>query len=342
MQLERKAKQPTGGPEVRRAFPEQSRGGPERGSENALSIWTRNAMSECLCGDPALRLLSPDRKRIVPAKKRDLRRERRRICHSGIHGTAAPNAVPDVKTAMYTGVMPNLTGMPPSWRRQPLSTFRWKKTGMGTISWSRRMARLWPVLPLTSFIRTPMHGVPKPGWWWRSAWICNFILSPNARSGSMKDSQRTGATDMRMSTSAAPAKTSIRQTGAFRSSWIFRSATKKSSTNRCCRKSILKSIWSSTTTRSNVSPAAESPGKMRGSATMAGSLSPRCSVLNMASRFTSIRPAASLSAEAGFIILTGRIRKTRQESRGLTRRSLQCDDCFALLAGALSSIHSMS
>ena len=78
---------------------------------------------------------------------------------------------------------------------------------------------------------------------------------------------------------------------------------------------------------------------MRDSATMVGSLSPRCSVLNTASRFTSIRPAASLSAEAGFITSTARIRKNRQGNQGLTRRSLPFDYCLALLAAALNSSH---
>ena len=101
----------------------------------------------------------------------------------------------------------------------------------------------------------------------------------------------------------------------------------------------MKSIWSSTTTRSNVSPAEENPGKVRGSATMDGSSSPRCSALNMAFHSTSIRPAASLSAEAGFITSTARIRKNRQGNQGLTRRSLPYDDCLALLAAVLSSSH---
>lgn len=64
-----------------------------------------------------------------------------------------------------------------------------------------------------------------------------------------------------------------------------------------------------------------------------------CSALNTACRSTFIRPAASLSAEAGFITSTARIRKNRQGNQGLTRQSLPFDYCLALLAAALSSSH---
>ena len=101
----------------------------------------------------------------------------------------------------------------------------------------------------------------------------------------------------------------------------------------------MKSIWNSTTIRSNVSPAAENKGREPDSATMAGSLSPRCSALNTACRSTFIRPAAFLSAEAGFITSTARIRKNSQGNHGLTRQSLPFDYCLALLAAALSSNH---
>lgn len=103
--------------------------------------------------------------------------------------------------------------------------------------------------------------------------------------------------------------------------------------------SILYSLIRIRHDQSHVSPAEENPGKVRGSATMDGSSSPRCSALNMAFHSTSIRPAASLSAEAGFITSTARIRKNRQGNQGLTRRSLPFDYCLALLAAALSSSH---
>ena len=120
-----------------------------------------------------------------------------------------------------------------------------------------------------------------------------------------------------MSTSAAPAKTNIRQTGVFRSFWNSRSATKRLSMSRCFRISTSRNTSISIMIRLNASPAVENPEKVPDSATMAGSSSLRCSASNTAYRSTSIRPEVCSSEGTVSITLTERIRKNRQENRGL-------------------------